>query len=52
MGLRAEPGVLHAAFAPGKAAPHTVRPYFYSGEVQREESPGPGVHRVTFVGVR
>jgi hypothetical protein len=50
--LRAEPVVLHFAFPPGKDAPRTVRSYFYSGEVQRMEALGSGVHRITFGDVR
>jgi mannose/cellobiose epimerase-like protein (N-acyl-D-glucosamine 2-epimerase family) len=49
--LHGEPVVLHYAFDPRKPG-CSVRPYFYSGEVQQVEEVKPSTWRVTFRDVR
>jgi len=49
--LRGEPVVLHYAFDP-RTPGRSVRPYFYTGELQQVEEVKPPIYRVTFRNVR
>jgi hypothetical protein len=49
--LRGEPVVLYYAFDPRESG-QTVRPYFFTGEVQQVEALGRSIYRVTFRGIR